>query len=94
MALPGGIGTLEELGEQLTWSQLGRHKKPIVLVNVDGFWQPFLSMLEHMSAQSFIRPGLDVTFIVVDRPQDVLPKAIAAATAIKEAAEREIEARF
>ena len=48
VALPGGIGTLEELVEQLTWAQLGRHTKPIVLVNIDGFWAPFLALLRHM----------------------------------------------
>lgn len=94
VALPGGIGTLEELVEQLTWSQLGRHKKPIVLVDIAGFWKPFLAMVEHMSEQNFIRPGLEVSFIVADKAQDVLPKAIAAAVAIKEAAVREIETRF
>ena len=55
VALPGGIGTLEELVEQLTWSQLGRHKKPIVLANIDGFWSPFMSLLSHMNAETFIR---------------------------------------
>ena len=61
VALPGGIGTLEELVEQLTWAQLGRHTKPIVLVDVEGFWAPFVELIGHMKAQSFIRPSLDVT---------------------------------
>ena len=60
VALPGGIGTLEELVEQLTWAQLGRHTKPIVLVDVAGFWTPFLELIRHMKAQSFIRPNMDV----------------------------------
>ncbi len=55
VALPGGIGTLEELVEQLTWAQLGRHTKPIVLVNVEGFWEPFLELLQHMRREAFIR---------------------------------------
>ena len=55
VALPGGIGTLEELVEQLTWAQLGRHTKPIVLVNIDGFWAPFLALLRHMGEEAFIR---------------------------------------
>ena len=55
VALPGGIGTLEELVEQLTWAQLGRHTKPIVLVNIDGFWAPFLELLHHMRREAFIR---------------------------------------
>src|SRR6185437_14567429 len=46
VALPGGVGTLEELVEQLTWSQLGRHSKPIVIANIGGFWDPFLKLLD------------------------------------------------
>ena len=94
VALPGGIGTLEELVEQLTWSQLGRHTKPIVLANIDGFWTPFLALLEHMSQQSFIRPGLEVTFAVVDRAQDILPAAIAAVRAAEDQQEKAIIERF
>ena len=78
VALPGGIGTLEELVEQLTWAQLGRHKKPIVLLNAKGFWAPLLSLLQHMSREQFIRPDMDVRFITVDNAEAVLP-AIAAA---------------
>lgn len=81
VALPGGIGTLEELVEQLTWSQLGQHGKPIVIVNIKGFWDPFLSLLSHMREQAFIRSELDVGFTVVDQAEDVVPflksKAIA-----------------
>lgn len=94
VALPGGIGTLEELVEQLTWSQLGRHRKPIVLANIDGFWTPFLSLLKHMGEESFIRPGLEVTFHVVERAQDILPTAIRAMQAGEEQSEDEIAARF
>ena len=78
IALPGGIGTLEELVEQLTWAQLGRHTKPIVLANIDGFWTPFLDLLAHMKAETFIRAGLDVRFTVVDRPEQIIPAAEAA----------------
>lgn len=79
VALPGGIGTLEELVEQLTWAQLGRHKKPIILANIDGFWTPFLHLLAHMKADTFIRAGLDVRFTVVDRAEQILPAAEAIA---------------
>jgi uncharacterized protein (TIGR00730 family) len=75
VALPGGIGTLEELVEQLTWAQLGRHRKPIVLANIDGFWSPFLALLGHMKAETFIRAGLDVTFTVVDRAEQIVAAA-------------------
>jgi hypothetical protein len=86
VALPGGIGTLEELVEQLTWAQLGRHKKPIVLANIEGFWNPLLGLLDHMRGETFIRPGLDVSFGVVDRAEDVLGAVRAmAAAAMREA---------
>jgi uncharacterized protein (TIGR00730 family) len=79
VALPGGIGTLEELVEQLTWSQLGRHKKPIVVANIGGFWTPFLDLLEHMRHEAFIREGLEVRFHVVDKASDIVPAILAAA---------------
>lgn len=79
VALPGGIGTLEELVEQLTWSQLGRHAKPIIVANIDGFWAPFLALLRHMKSEAFIRPGLELGFVVVDRAEQIVPAAISAA---------------
>ena len=82
VALPGGIGTLEELVEQLTWSQLGQHAKPIVLANIAGFWTPLLALLDHMRNDTFIRDGLEVDFHVVEHARDIVPtieEAIAAA---------------
>ena len=64
--------------EQLTWAQLGRHHKPIVLLNAEGFWAPFLSLLQHMHREKFIRPDMDVSFITVDRAEEVLPAIQAA----------------
>ncbi len=81
VALPGGIGTLEELVEQLTWSQLGRHTKPIVLANVDRFWDPLIGLLDHMRQEAFIRPGIEVRFHVIDKIADILP-TIATAIAL------------
>jgi uncharacterized protein (TIGR00730 family) len=78
VALPGGIGTLEELVEQLTWAQLGRHKKPILLANINGFWDPLRAVLNHMTDLKFIRPGLSVGYLVADRVEDILPKLIEA----------------
>lgn len=80
VALPGGIGTLEELVEQLTWSQLGRHAKPIVVANIAGFWSPFLNLLSHMRSETFIRPGLEVAFTVVDDAAEIAPAIMAALT--------------
>ena len=72
VALPGGIGTLEELVEQLTWAQLGRHTKPVVLVNVEGFWEPLLDLLGHMRNQEFIRQTMEVRYTTVARAEDVV----------------------
>ena len=72
VALPGGVGTLEELIEMSTWRQLGRHTKPIILANVAGFWDPLLDLLNHMRAQEFIRANLEVHMDVVNRPEDIL----------------------
>ena len=88
VALPGGIGTLEELVEQLTWAQLGRHKKPILIVNIGGFWDPLCALLDHMRGLEFIRADLGVTLLVADRPEDVLPKLRAAAASVSEAAKK------
>ncbi len=55
IALPGGFGTLDELFEMITWAQLGFHQKPIALVNVEGFYDPLLQMIDHMTASGFVR---------------------------------------
>lgn len=73
VTLPGGIGTLEELVEQLTWAQLGRHKKPVVLVSVDEFWAPLLGLFDHMRDHGFIRAGLDLSYLVAKDAGDVVP---------------------
>lgn len=73
VALPGGIGTLEELVEQLTWAQLGRHAKPILIVDIAHFWKPLLVLLAHMREAQFIRPGLEIHYLVAERVEDVLP---------------------
>ena len=79
VALPGGIGTLEELVEQLTWQQLGRHSKPVLLANIDNFWEPLLALLTHMRANQFIRPALDIEVLKAERVEDILPRLRAAA---------------
>jgi len=94
VALPGGIGTLEELVEQLTWAQLGRHAKPIVLVNIDGFWEPLLGLLHHMKEEAFIRRDMEVRFLTVDRAEDVIPAILAAAEQAAPEAEAELSEKF
>jgi uncharacterized protein (TIGR00730 family) len=84
VALPGGIGTLEELVEQLTWAQLGRHKKPILIVNIAGFWDPLCVLLEHMRRTQFIRPEFAVLLLVADRIEEALPMLRAAAAEVSE----------
>jgi uncharacterized protein (TIGR00730 family) len=73
VALPGGIGTLEELVEQLTWAQLGQHKKPILAVNIKDFWNPLCALLDHMKRVKFIRDDLSFSLLVADRVADILP---------------------
>ena len=85
VALPGGIGTLEELVEQMTWAQLGRHKKPILILNIEGFWDPLCSLLEQMEQLDFIRAGLPVSYLVAQRVEEILPQLLAAARAVSEA---------
>src|SRR5882672_8326289 len=84
VALPGGIGTLEELVEQLTWAQLGRHKKPILILNIKGFWDPLCALLDHMRKLEFIRRDLSFSLLVADTPADVLPMLRQAAGAVSE----------
>ncbi len=74
VALPGGVGTLEELVEQLTWSQLGHHDKPVFIVNIAGYWDLLLQMFDRMREQLFIRPGLDLPYIVLDDAESVVPE--------------------
>jgi len=82
VALPGGIGTLEELVEQLTWVQLGRHKKPVLIANIKDFWQPLCALLDHMKALQFIRGDLNFDLLVADAVEDILPMLQEAASAV------------
>ncbi|TLP48896.1 MULTISPECIES: TIGR00730 family Rossman fold protein [Cohaesibacter] len=86
VALPGGIGTLEELVEMLTWAQLGRHKKPVLLANINGFWDPLTVLLNHMRNEEFIRDGMEVGFLTASRAEDIVPRLIEAAAAVPDSA--------
>jgi len=88
VALPGGVGTLEELVEQLTWVQLGRHKKPVLIANIKLFWQPLCALLDHMKKLDFIRSDLDFELLVADKVDDILPMLQKAADKVPEAAKK------
>jgi len=88
VALPGGIGTLEELVEQLTWQQLGRHSKPVLLANIESFWEPLLALIAHMRATQFIRASLAVDILKAERVEDILPRLRAAAAQAAEGTEQ------
>ena len=73
VALPGGVGTLEELAEITTWAQLGQHAKPLIVCNIENYWDPLLVLLDHMRAESFISAGMDVLVEVAQTAKDVVP---------------------
>ncbi|MBX3508042.1 TIGR00730 family Rossman fold protein [Parvibaculum sp.] len=74
VALPGGIGTVEETIEMLTWAQLGRHSQPIVIANLNGFWDPMIELLDHIIKAGFARSNIRRIYSVVDKVEDILPR--------------------
>lgn len=70
--LPGGLGTMDEFFEIITWRQLGLHDKPVVIVNVDGFWDPLLALIDALIDAGFARTGDRENLIIVDSVSDVL----------------------
>ncbi len=80
VALPGGIGTVEEIIEIMTWAQLGHHRKPIVFANIEGFWNPMLALLDHMKAEGFIHTGHLVNPLIVDTAEAIVPAILVAAS--------------
>ncbi|GAC1557252.1 MAG: TIGR00730 family Rossman fold protein [Beijerinckiaceae bacterium] len=73
VALPGGIGTLEELVEQLTWVQLERHAKPVLIADIGDFWRPLLSLFAHIREHRFTQPEFKVRYLIAERIDDILP---------------------
>lgn len=73
VTLPGGIGTLEEIVEIMTWGQLGRHEKPMVFANIGGFWDPMLSLVNHMRSEGFIHRAHLVQPMVISDVDDIVP---------------------
>lgn len=78
VVLPGGLGTLDEVIEALSWRQIGLHHKPLVLVDVDGYWRPLLQLFEQMAAEDFLHSDLNSCF-------DVAPSGAAAVAAVRRA---------
>ena len=74
VAMPGGIGTLEELVEVSTWAQLEQHNKPIIVANIENYWAPFIELLDHMRREQFIRVGMAVHFEVVNEAKEIIPR--------------------
>jgi hypothetical protein len=72
LALPGGVGTLEEFFEILTWAVLGLHNKPIGLLNVQGYFDPLLELLRHAVAERFVRPEHLDMILVADNPEEMV----------------------
>ena len=72
IALPGGFGTMEEFFEMLTWSQLGLHKKPIGLLNVDGFYDPLITLADSMVERGFLKATYRQMLLVSDNIEDLL----------------------
>jgi uncharacterized protein (TIGR00730 family) len=85
VALPGGIGTLEEVVEQLTWAQLGRHRKPILFANVAGFWGPLLATFDHLHDTELVTPSQRLRYLVSDNVEEIVPMLVGAATGVSEA---------
>lgn len=81
--LPGGVGTMDELFEIITWRQLHLHNKPIIIVNVTGYWSQLLTLLDRMIAEGFAHPGHDALVTVVDRAESVIGAAEAELAAPK-----------
>ncbi|MGT2468155.1 LOG family protein [Mesorhizobium atlanticum] len=82
VALPGGIGTVEEIVEIMAWAQLGHHRKPIVFANVNGFWDPMLALIEHMSEEGFIHTAHRVKPLVVTDPEAIVAAIMVAGSSV------------
>lgn len=73
VVFPGGFGTMDETFEVLTWRQLGIHNKPIIIANIDGYWDPFLALVDGMIARNFAKPSNRDLFTVVSDWTRILP---------------------
>jgi uncharacterized protein (TIGR00730 family) len=74
LALPGGVGTLEELFEVWTWAQLGHHRKPVGMLNVGGYFDLLIAFLDHQQREEFVRPEHRDMLVVESRPEQMLDR--------------------
>jgi uncharacterized protein (TIGR00730 family) len=74
VALPGGFGTLDELMEQLTWSQLGLHSKPVGLLDVEDYWRPLIALARHATEEGFVRESDLAAIAVANEPEALLDR--------------------
>jgi uncharacterized protein (TIGR00730 family) len=74
IAMPGGVGTVEELVEVFTWLQLGLHDKPVALLEVAGYWAPFVAFLDHTVQERFVRPAHREMLLVSEDPEELLER--------------------
>ena len=81
LALPGGIGTLDELFEAWSWNALGYHKKPFCLLNVDGFWDGMIEFIDHATESGFLSAARREQLLVAETPEQALEKLDEAAAA-------------
>lgn len=72
VVLPGGAGSLDELFEVITWRQLGLHEKPIILMNTEGYWEPLLALLTHVTTEGFAAKSLHEFYETVPDPEAVM----------------------
>lgn len=73
--MPGGIGTLEEIIEIMSWARLDLHRKPLILVNLEDFWSPLVELVNHVVDRGFAAPELKDDLVVVDKVEDIIPAA-------------------
>ena len=88
VVLPGGIGTLEEVIELLSWRRLALHEKPVVFYSPRGYWEPLFRLFDHMITERLLHPDADNDWRAVDRIEDVLPALVAMATPPDEIADQ------
>ena len=70
--MPGGLGTMDEFFEIVTWRQLGLHDKPVIIVNVKGYWNDLVALINHLISEGFARPADMDHLTIVDAPEEVV----------------------